>query len=260
MTADPNTPEGAAQLFGRLNEEERAALRELHDETRAHGRTGLAAAKAAQDTVGQANGSAAAHLAAVHMGMAEFLQVAYRASYDNALADRLIKPVACTSGCAFCCYLSVEVTIFGAVAIASFIAASRPDFAQPVRDTAPKVAGLSALQRSARQVACAFLQKDNTCGIYAVRPMSCGAYFSFDASVCEQDRKTGGTSGNIPVYGWPGVLNSMITGGLSAACEDEGLQSCTVELLSAVALILDDSTAVPRWLAGQQVFTPYRHV
>lgn len=253
MTADPNTPEGAAQLLGALNDEERAELRQLQTDTRAYGRSGIAAATAASDMTGQVNG-----LAATHLGMAEFLHGAYRASYENARGANLIKPVACASGCAFCCYLSVEVTIFGAIAVASYVKSTRPDLAPLVRDTAPKIAGLSPSQRAASQVACAFLQKDNTCGVYAVRPLSCGSYFSFDAVACETDRKSGGASGNIPVYGLPGMLNSIITGGLSAACEDEGLQSCTVELTEAVALILADPTVVPRWLTGQQVFAPYR--
>jgi Fe-S-cluster containining protein len=253
MTSDFNAPGGDQQLYDAFTEEERADLRKLQEDTRGYARGILATAKNTSDTVTQANAAAA-----VHMGMAEFLYAAYRPSYENALAANLIKPVACASGCAFCCFLNVEVTIFGAVAIAAFVKNSRPDLASALRDTAPKVAGLSAAQRAASQVACAFLQNDNTCGVYAVRPLSCGSYFSFDAGACEQDRKSGDASVSIPVYGLPGVLNSVITDGLWAACEDHGLQSCTVELTAAVTQILDDPTAVSRWLAGQQVFTPYR--
>lgn len=253
MTTTPEAPDAAQNLFAAFTDEERAGLRQLQEDSRTYARGILATAKAAPDIATQT-----AATAAVHMGMAEFLYTAYRPSYENALAENLIQPVACASGCAFCCYLSVEVTIFGAVAIAAFVKNSRPDLAAALRDTAPKVVGLRPSQRAASQIACAFLQQDNTCAVYAVRPTACGSYFSFDRTACEEDRKSGGVSGNIPVYGLPGVLSSIITDGLSVACQDQGLQSCTVELLTAVALILDDPTAVSRWLAGQQVFTPYR--
>jgi len=253
MTTTLETPDAAQNLFAAFTDEERAGLRQLQEDSRSYARGILATAKVAPDIETQT-----AATAAVHTGMAEFLYTAYRPSYENALAENLIQPVACARGCAFCCYLSVEVTIFSAVAIAAFIKNSRPDLALALRDTAPKVAGLSPAQRAASQVACAFLQTDKTCGVYAVRPTACGSYFSFDRTACEEDRKSGGTSGNIPVYGLPGVLNTLITDGLSVACEDQGLQGCKVELLSAVALIIDDPTAVSRWLAGQQVFTPYR--
>lgn len=250
--SDPGTPEGAQALYAALNEDERRELNALHEQVRAYARQTIEVLKKDPNPTMRRGG-----LASLHTGVATLLESLGRPSYENALAEGIMSPVACDKGCAFCCYLSVETTIPGAIAVANALEGPRANLKSGLADTAPKIAGKTPSQRAAMQVPCPFL-RDNACQVYDVRPLSCQSHYSFDKKACETDRASGGVAGNIPVYGLPRVLNTMITGGVCVACEDLGLQSCTVELTAAVSLIISDPTAIARWLAGESVFEPYR--
>jgi Fe-S-cluster containining protein len=250
-TSDPNSLEGAHKLYAALGEEERRELNALHEQVRVFVRQNIELMKTVTDPAQQRG-----VLASLHLGGADLLHSITDASYKSALADKLISPVACARGCAFCCYLSVETTIPAAIAIATFVETTRPDLKAGVLETAHKLGSVSQAQRTSMQVPCPYL-RDNACQVYDMRPMPCRSHYSFDRAACEKERATGGVECSIPVYGLPRVLSVMITGGFAAAATDMGLQSCGVELTQATALILSDPTVISRWLAGEKVFTPF---
>lgn len=239
------------ELYASLSDDDRRQLNRLHEDVRAYVHQTLDVLKN-QPESSLRRGA----LATVHTGVSLLFQSVGRPSYDHALAAGIIAPVACSKGCAACCYLSIETTILGAIAVAEALRDRRDNLKTALAETAAKVAGLSPRARAAQGVPCAFLY-DNACQIYDVRPLACQSYFAFDRAACDADRLSGGVRGNVPVYGLPRVLNSIFTGGMCAACDDLGLQSCTVELTASVALILSDPTAVSKWLAGEHVFAAY---
>jgi len=106
---------------------------------------------------------------------AEIVHSIYTA-VDSAMARHNVEqPVSCKKGCAFCCKMNVDVTPFEAMVILCFVRkhaiAINLEYLQ-AQAKIPKgmltfTPGLSA---------CVFLQQDNTCGIYPVRPLACRKY------------------------------------------------------------------------------------
>lgn len=161
--------------------------------------------------------------------------------------------IACRKGCSFCCYTQVEVSIVEAIAVADSVA-TEAALAASVRAAVGKVQGLSALDRMRAHIPCPLL-RDGACSVYAVRPRSCRALTSYDATACEAEFNTPTLEPAArPTFTWPRYLATALTSGIASACGDLKLQSNTVELVGAVSTVLDDDTAVSRWLAGETVF------
>jgi Fe-S-cluster containining protein len=181
---------------------------------------------------------------------------------DSAIDDFLRQPpagpavaakIACRKGCAFCCHTQVEVSIVEAIAIADAITADTT-LVENIRATAGKVRGLSALARLQAHVPCPLL-RDAACSIYAVRPRSCRALTSYDATACEAEFNAPTLEPAArPTFTWPRYLATALTSGIATACSELNLQSNTVELVAGVDAVLEDETMVSRWLSGAVVF------
>lgn len=168
------------------------------------------------------------------------------------------KDIACRKGCAYCCYQNVGVTIIEAIAIASGVLQVHPYLAPQIASQAVLLAGMTDSARAKQRVHCVFLA-DRLCSIHEFRPMACRAYFSLDLKDCEEAFEkdlSPGDEGNITSFSFPALFRSAVVAAMNAACKEMGLQDATVELTSAVALVISDSGVVDRWLAGEQVFTP----
>jgi Fe-S-cluster containining protein len=84
--------------------------------------------------------------------------------------------VSCKKGCAFCCNLKVDSTITEAEVIVDYckennIPLNKSYLEKQAKHTDQVEYMLSADSR------CSFLQHDNTCAIYKVRPLACRKYY-----------------------------------------------------------------------------------
>jgi hypothetical protein len=147
--------------------------------------------------------------------------------------------VECRRGCAFCCHVDVAVTPLEAIRLA------RHERAAGRRETAPATP-------SPRPAPCPLL-KDGACTVYDMRPFACRSLFSPDASACEAGFASTAPA-LVPSLDWPRFLACGYITGEIAALDDLGLASHLVELRGALALLLADPQALPRWLNGADIF------
>jgi hypothetical protein len=145
--------------------------------------------------------------------------------------------VECRRGCAFCCHVDVDVTPLEAIRLAEH---------QRVAGHGPPAAA------SARYAPCPLLS-DSACTAYGMRPFACRSLFSPDAKACEAGFTTAATV-FVPSLNWPRFIACGYITGELAALADLGLASHLVELRQALALLLGDPTALPRWLNRADVF------
>ena len=170
--------------------------------------------------------------------------------FEDALAATLaaspaqradMERVQCRRGCAFCCHVDVDVTPLEAIRLAEH----------------QRAAGLGPPSVAAARYAPCPLLADGACTAYAMRPFACRSLFSPDAKACETGFTTAATV-FVPSLDWPRFIACGYITGDIAALDDLGLASHLVELRQALALLLGDPTALPRWLNRQDVF-PRRH-
>ena len=117
--------------------------------------------------------------------------------------------VGCKKGCAFCCHLRVETLPGEMDFIMSHMSEyDRTDLYSRARER--KEAVLSKPEEFPHvSKPCVFLQKDNTCGIYDIRPLNCRGMIVEDAKRCEEIFNTG-IDGGVPYHGLPKLLLSSI--------------------------------------------------
>ncbi len=169
---------------------------------------------------------------------------------------QLHKSIACQRGCTSCCYIPVAVTVVEAIG-AAVAAARDPTLLAQIALLSPAIAAAGDFGRWRQRLPCTLL-RDGACAVYTDRPLPCRAYVSLDAGRCERALASGSTAAqfSIPVLDLPRQLAAAIRSGIRAACIAQGLQDAHVELTAAVAQLVADPTAGPRWLAGEKVFTP----
>jgi Fe-S-cluster containining protein len=191
---------------------------------------------------------------------------ALRASRGNRTVLRLAKQVhrgmsaaidalpskaehACAPGCAFCCYLPVDVLAPEAFRIAAHL--------QQTRSPAELAALVYRLgthgQHDFGTRPCVFLA-DGRCSIYEARPMVCRGYNSLSKERCEayyHDASVDlrGTKDRVA-----GRLAEAMEDGFIAGLEALGLDAQWYELPSAVLRALETSDGPARWARGEAVF------
>lgn len=216
-------------------------------------RAGIDAARAAA-TDDERSG----HLAAIHSATASIVGTLTEDFFaTDPTGPDVQKQIACAKGCSHCCHANVEVTIVEAIAVARRVSEDSA-LAESVRTTAPKVDGIPPWTRYDFRIPCPLL-RDGACSIYEVRPRVCRAHVSYNVKLCEEVLTSGKSRSLAPMvtFGWPRTVSKAIGHGTIGALDHERLQSCTVEMTAAVAIILREPDSVPRWLRGEAVFTAY---
>ena len=96
---------------------------------------------------------------------------------------------ACKKGCAACCHLLVRVKPAEVEAIVRFVESTFDAHEQRAlldgaRRVAARVTGMEAGAYRRARVRCAFLDEQDLCSVYAVRPVKCRVHASRDAMAC----------------------------------------------------------------------------
>lgn len=179
-----------------------------------------------------------------------------RRGVEEALAGYALD---CRAGCAFCCYTQVHVTAVEAIAIAACLRQYDPQGTASIRERlavqAARTSVMTADEHSRANVRCAFLDDDDRCSIYPVRPINCATFFSGSRQRCEEAFNCAeDSSKTIPVEVFTQSWAEGVTAGLMAGFNELGLDPLSYELHSAVLRAIDVPDIGARWLRGENVF------
>jgi Fe-S-cluster containining protein len=166
--------------------------------------------------------------------------------------------IACVAGCTFCCHQRVGLLPHEAIALFQHLrsalpAATAAGVENRIRANAARSDGLTPREHLALRLPCAFLV-EGRCSAYAVRPANCAAYHSLSRARCEHafaNPQDAGTPRNsrpalLALQTFCEAQIEATRAGVAAA----GLDDTKGELNASLRTLLDDSDAVPRWLAG----------
>ena len=168
--------------------------------------------------------------------------------------------VACKEGCSFCCYQLVRVSapeVFRIVRhIESEVSAdTRAELVDRLRKLNAATRGLTTQGRTKIPKSCAFL-KDGRCAIYAVRPLACAEFTSYEVRDCKRGQRLGFKSNGVIHEKARMVAYNAVQQGLA-----DGLRSALpnvdttwLELTAAVVQTLDTPNVEEAWLSGEGVF------
>jgi hypothetical protein len=170
-------------------------------------------------------------------------------------------PIACKSGCSFCCHLRVTVTAPEAIALFRYLRSQIPasraqQIEQRVLANAEQIAQMTQEQHWSTNVKCAFLV-DGVCSAYHARPLACALHHSLDVDACEQafenpaDHSMGIRKLNV-IEDTMGATHA----GLKQALGELELNHAPMELHTAVAAILRDQSLIARWRSGRPLLKP----
>ena len=158
--------------------------------------------------------------------------------------------IVCKKGCGHCCSQSVMVTAPEAFHVAAQLQ-GRAATAAAVADASARIVALSPELRWRDWPRCPLLV-DESCSVYAARPLGCHAFVSLRLESCLaafQARE----EPNIPM---PRLNSDMLQAcrvALYAAMRLAGLQARSYEMTPAVEAILRTPNAETRWLKGEDV-------
>lgn len=169
-------------------------------------------------------------------------------------------PVVCKEGCYWCCYQAVQVTAPEALRIGEFIASemdskTRENVKEKLASLDNRTRGLSPSARAKLRAPCAFVQ-NGQCTIYAVRPLACAEFTSFDIQDCKRGQRIGFKPKSVihdkaQMLVYYAVKDGLIKG-LSTSLPN--VDGAILELTAAVSCVLNTNNAAEEWLAGGKVF------
>ena len=170
-------------------------------------------------------------------------------------------PLACATGCTFCCHQRVGAYAHEAIALVHHLRASVPaaDAAAieaRIVANARAVDGMTAEQHRAANLRCAFLV-DGRCAAYEVRPSACARYHSLSRARCEHafnhPEDVGTPHNSRPALAELQAFGAAVTAASEAALEDAGLSATQGELHQLLRALLEDSNSIAGWGTGDDV-------
>lgn len=170
-------------------------------------------------------------------------------------------PVACTTGCAHCCYQLVGVSAPEVFRIVRYIKESmsitqQSEVIERSRNLDKATRGANAKARINVKKPCAFLDGDRLCSIYPVRPLACSEFTSFNVQDCKRGQRIGFKPlGIIHEKARMLAFNAVRQGmqdGLAIALPD--VDNKWLELTAAVVTAFDRQDTEETWLNGQDIF------
>lgn len=165
------------------------------------------------------------------------------------------EPIACKTGCAYCCHLLFFTDVLAVFLVADWLRRNQP--AAAIESLRARLAafidggyGLKTVPRPP----CPLLVGD-LCMAYEARPLVCRAQNSFHVSQCEE--KFHGKRQLVVAHDVPLRVWAAIAEGLKAGLAEAGLAgSESVEFAAALRIVLETPDAMERWIAGEPVFAP----
>ncbi len=186
------------------------------------------------------------------------VQEIFRIAEADRKAGADLPNVACRAGCSFCCFLNVVVTPFEALTIVSFIRRTfKPEeivaLQERLRDYRATRGRVAPSERVHFMKPCPLLSAEGFCTVYDSRPIACRTHHSLNVHACERSISAPGKLGVPRLLDIePGV--APIWTGLQEGVKAAGLTGPRLDLPLAVEILLDDETAIARWMEGEPVF------
>ena len=167
--------------------------------------------------------------------------------------------IACRAGCSACCHSPVAIAIPEAILMANTLLAESTDeelaiVLDKVRQAADARSGLIGEARDRSIHPCPMLDDAGSCSIYEFRPLNCRGWASLDVSRCEAYLHNPAQGISIPIDGVRRTIGQSIAFGLQQGLESRGLEHTWVDLSAALRIVLEDPSAVDRWLEGEPAF------
>ncbi len=164
--------------------------------------------------------------------------------------------IACTKGCAFCCYSFVGALppeIFR-ISAAVRVGRARGLDAATIALRSARLAGVSPMARVGARLPCPLLV-DGLCSVYGERPLTCRQATSLSRDAClEEFEGRGDQNGRIEVSSAHLAHASNANVALLGAMRAANLPTDSFELSSALVIALAAPESERRWLAGEDVF------
>jgi Fe-S-cluster containining protein len=129
----------------------------------------------------------------------------------------------CKKGCAYCCYVYVEITIDEALAIKNYCIQNNLHID---KETLKKQSALKAEHWGHNK--CVFLDENNTCSIYEVRPMTCRKYY-----VASEPKLCDVTTGTHKIAILHNIDVEMMTAGIFRVRDTGSLSQQLLKIIQA---------------------------
>jgi Fe-S-cluster containining protein len=188
--------------------------------------------------------------------------VRFYATLDDVIAATVsghAVPVACASGCNYCCHLRLEVQPHEAFALADWLrkhwdADRLAALAQRLRANAQRTREIGAEERKRTNLACALLGEDGLCQAYEARPAQCRRYHSTRVETCRAFFDTHSAQIESPLH--PAVAHNaaVIITQAQHAVRAAGLDAENRDLNFALLDALENPKSRKRWKDGKKPF------
>ena len=171
----------------------------------------------------------------------------------------LPEEAACTPGCAWCCHLRVGVSIPELLIIHNELTTQATSegityFQDRIRETAEAGDVLEEDFWYKTHPPCPFLNKENGCLIYPVRPFSCRAHHSLDADICRQGYEEK-RQVMVPIFPLYRGSTDMYATIFIKVMAERGFASFQVGFVKGLAMLFDSPGLADAWLNGEDVFS-----
>lgn len=179
---------------------------------------------------------------------------------DSAIDDACLRlpegtRIDCRPGCSYCCALRVAVSPPEVFTIRRRLAETTDSagnaLAKNIMMLAPVATRVDVGEWCSRNEPCPLLN-NSLCSIYSTRPISCRGCATSDVTKCAD--VTGDPTNLVP-HLMPHTLGMIfMLEGLKTGLGEVGLHGASIELISALALAITDTSTERRWLRGDDVF------
>lgn len=179
----------------------------------------------------------------------EFVRVFHGIADSSTARIPRAQDLDCRKGCSLCCRSRVTLLAPEAFALARTIRSKvrHADLHARLRGLAQVHTETDVTERRRRGIACSFLIAD-ACSSYAMRPITCRVFASFDVRACQVT--AAGGEDTVPQPAESAMIRSLLTLSAFAAIKAAGLPLITYELNQVLVDLVDEPGLEPRWYAG----------
>lgn len=187
---------------------------------------------------------------------------AARAAPMTQATDGTIVPIACKTGCSYCCRMEVSISNSEALLLLSAVQAQPEEMQQRLRARidalAPRLRGVNAETRRRLNEPCPLLNDDGACSVYDARPLGCRSHVSFDMAACVADVENLDAPVPIPTSRTLTQQRDAIRPRHRELESAIGLAAGRYELVQALRILLTRPDAAGRIARGEDVLRPTR--